>query len=201
MISQCIRWLLLITFVLALAFGLLVYWHPEVVHLDTTARRKNISARVRALVSKIKVVDNDEALIAELVGIAKSDYSFGAATAVGGMGELGDDGSKVVGTLGDLLFSSNGYVRRNAAYSLSKLGHRSASELPKLVNAIDSPAFDADYAAYEAIGEIGEAAVGQLPWLREKLSSSPAELNREELIETIAKLESIQRADKKQKRE
>lgn len=117
---------------LIISVGSIAYMKPEVLGLDTIARRKAVSRQVRLLVERIKLDENNSIPLSELITLAKSKYSFGATIATIAIGDLGDDAAPAVFVLGESLESNDPYVSRAAAISLGRLGRIAKSQLPKL---------------------------------------------------------------------
>lgn len=182
---------LLVPLALVAGLLLLVYWFPGIAHIDTRTRRQAIASHVRDLVARIQSEPDNSKFVDELVMIAKGNYSFGATLATVALGKIGENAEPVVDQIGDLLFSEDPYVSREAAFALARLGPIAKSQLPKLLRAINDPDFQADYAAYEAIGSMGEDAVDTLPFLLRKSEDGVSVLAKGPLCDAIRNLESF----------
>ena len=171
---------------------MVAYFRPDLMSIDTPTRRKEISARVALLVAKINSDKEREESLKQLILIAKGRYEYGAMKATIGIGDLGENAIPVLDVLGDQLFGG-GYISREAGFSLSRLGAIAKSQLPKLEKAADDLSFEANYAVYEAIGDMGADAAYLIPKLRRHLGMPHNIHNQYRLNEAIRKLEEFEK--------
>ena len=169
----------------------LTLWFGWTRILDTAANRRRVSSEVRSLVQQAKLNPQANEIAAELLRRARSNYSFEATAATVGLGEIGDSAIPVIDELATLMDSSDPYVRREAANSLSKLGKRSTPVLEKLVRQVSKqPSDDESWFAADAIGKIGKPAIRYIPLLKSRIGTGGS-LFDESLREAIDSLEGL----------
>ena len=186
MIAPRVRWMS----ALCIAFFTIVFFRPDIMNIDTIARRRQISSRVTYLVTRIKSNDRKDEALSELVTIAKGRFEFGAMKAIVGIGELGVEATPILDVLGSQLFRG-GYIAQEAAFSLAELGSIAKSQLPQLEKAIDDQSFNSRHNAYEAIGNMGVDAIYLLPKLKNHWDSKRTPISEDPLREAIKKLEQF----------
>lgn len=154
---------------------------------DSQAKRKSASIQVRNLVRKINAGEDVASSRDELLKIAQGNYDFGAIYAVVGIGDIGCNAYPIIDKIGDLLLSSDPYVAREAAYSISRLGAVARSQLPNLLIVMKDPNAEL-WPVLSAIDNMGIDALESLPQLRERLPFIGGR-ERKKLMALIDKLE------------
>jgi len=178
----------------------LVIWFGWTRILDTASNRRRVSSEVRSLVQQANLNPQTNEIAIELLRRARSKYSFEATAATVGLGEIGDSAIPVIDELATLMDSSNPYVRREAANSLSKLGKRSTPVLEKLVRQVSKqPSDDESWFAADAIGEIGKPAIEYIPLLKSRIGTGAVQFD-DSLRTAIAILEELRDAEESQRR-
>lgn len=158
--------------------------------LDTAARRRMVSARARRMAEEARQHPDDPRYARRLLSMARSSYSFEATVATVALGEIGEAAIPVIDELAGLIQSPDGFIAREAASSLAKLGPLSEPALDALVKQVErgDPDDDTTWFSAEAIGRIGHPARKFIPLLRLKIGQN--EIFDGRLREAIERLEA-----------